>query len=457
MLPAPGSFRDPSGKVYIDGDRIIRTINGVYQKDWEALEDSGLMRSLAEEGHLVGYHETPPLDGAWKSLEVEKVPFLSWPHEWCFSQLKDAALLTLNLQKLALEMGFVLKDASAYNVQFNGVKPVFIDLLSFERWQEGSPWEAYRQFCSHFLAPLALMAYLGPGISRISQAWIDGIPLSMAAKILPLQARLNPGLAMHLFMHASMSEKHADGRKSAKKIARQKVKKNDLLLIAESLERTVKRLSLPARESEWSAYYEDTNYSNASMEDKEKTVREWAAKYAGPLALDMGANTGRFSSLIAPFFKLVVSTDFDGLAIERNYRNLRKTSADILPLVLDLANPTPATGWGNQERSSFTERARFDFALALALCHHLVMTAGIPFPQIASWFSRIIRPGGALVVEFVPKEDSQVMRMLAARQDIFGDYSCETFLAAFHNAGFRHLDNKTVEGTARSLHLFQLQ
>lgn len=181
---------------------------------------------------------------------------------------------------------------------------------------------------------------------------------------------------------------------------------------------------------------------------------EWAGVHSGKLALDMGANTGRFSSLIAPFFELVVSSDYDALSVERNYKNLQNAPAAILPLVLDLANPTPATGWGNQERSSFTERACFDFALALALCHHLVMSAGIPFPQIASWFSRIIKQGGALAVEFVPKTDSQIQRMLAAREDIFADYSIETFLASFNNAGFRQIGNRMNGETGRSLHLF---
>jgi len=428
-----GSFRDPSGHVYESGGRILRTVNHCYQGHWVLATESGLLAESVKHGLIPSFTECAPPTEAWKCLEVETIPFISYPYEWSFSQLKDAALLTLKLQRAAIEKGMVLKDATAYNVQFCGSKPVFIDLLSFETWKEGAPWQAYRQFCMHFLAPLALCSSLGLWAGNLLRQWIDGIPLSHACAMLPWHTRIRPTLALHLFAHAHMEQRHADARKSATMAKATRLSRSALLNLTTSLQQSVEALKLPAQTTQWGDYYEDTNYSDRSAAAKLEAVERIAAEHAGGrLAVDLGANTGLYSRALAAHFSQVIAADIDPLAVERHYNRLKCDGpGNILPLVIDLANPSPSLGWSCAERDSFQQRCSADFIMALALIHHLVIAAGIPFRQVAAFLASIMAPGATLLIEFVPKDDSQVQRLLAAREDIFSDYTLEDFRKAF--------------------------
>lgn len=456
MQQVAGSFRDSSGYVFVSHEGVFRTINQCYSQEWSHVVSSGLIQAAIEQGQIIPFEECPAIQSSWKTLRVERFPFISYPYEWCFSQLKDAALLTLSLQKKALEHDCVLKDASAFNIQFRAASPVFIDILSFERWRDGMPWQAYRQFCSHFLAPLALMSRCGISNGRLSQLWIDGVPLETVCAFLPWRARLTPGLLMHLYLHASMQARHADGRAAAKKIEGMRMSKQGIFSVADSLEKTVSRLQLPKGKTEWSDYYQDTNYSEQGTQSKAGTVARWAKENAGNIALDLGANTGLFSREMAPYFSTIIAADYDPLAVEEHYKKLRGTGSNIMPLVLDLANPSPGLGWACTERESFAQRVRADFLTALALCHHLVITAGIPLDRVASYFASLLQPGGAAVVEFVPKGDSQVQRLLAAREDVFPDYTLDGLRKAFISQGFLEEATESVSQSLRTLHLFRL-
>ena len=418
------SFRDPSGHVYEGENEIFRTIRTCYDEEWKRVTSCGLLEKAGALG-LLAFRELArknwpePLandNAVARVLVSPRLPFISWPCEWSFSQLKAAALLTLDLHLLALEHGCILKDASAYNVQFLNAKPVFIDLLSFERWQEGQPWQAYGQFCSHFLAPLALMASRDVRLGLLSRQWLDGLPLDLASKLLPARSRFNPGLIMHLFLHAFMRQKHGDARASAVKVKKTSMTIRQLKDVAESLRRLVLSLHLKKQVSEWSDYYADTNYSPAAREAKADAVRRFS-NTGGRLALDLGANTGEFSALLAPHFALVLATDYDALAVERHH--LAQHPENVLPLILDISQPTPAFGWQGNERASFKERCQADLVMALALCHHLVFSFGIPFSRIAVIFAELLRKGGRAIVGFVAKDDSQVQRLTSARDDIF--------------------------------------
>ncbi|MGL1863932.1 MAG: class I SAM-dependent methyltransferase [Pseudodesulfovibrio sp.] len=451
-----GSFRDRSGYVYSDADKIVRTIMPCYQETWQGVIDSGLIDEALEEGLLVPFEECAPIPGSWKTLEVEAIPFISYPYEWSFSQLKDAALLTLDLQKRALERATVLKDATAYNVQFKGARPVFIDLLSFEPWKQGDTWQAYRQFCSHFLAPLALAAKSDLRLAQLSRQWIDGIPIDVTVSMLPWKTRFSPGILMHLILHASMQKKYADprsfkGKKNSSEMTIQK-----MLDINASLENTVRKLRFPAQETEWGDYYNDTNYTDDGTKAKLEIIESVASQHAGALAIDLGANTGRFSRPLANHFGTVISADIDPAAVDRHYCYLLEHGPDnILPIVLDLSSPSPSLGWASQERKSFTERCEADMLIALALCHHLFFTVGTPFAQIATYFASLLRPGGMLVCEFVPRDDSQVQRMLSARDDIFDDYTVEEFNQAFDAAGFEEQEVRSMPDSLRSIYVFK--
>jgi len=428
MTVETSSFRDNAGFVFWEDGRLYRQINEPYRRTWEALLASGLLEDLQADGQLISHsvesaHGVPDVVGR---LLPEQIPLITYPYEWCFSQLKDAALLTLEIQKRALARGFSLKDASAYNVQFLRAKPVFIDTLSFEEYEEGKAWVGYRQFCRHFLAPLALIAKVHPDFGRMAAAHIDGLPLDLASQALPAVTKFNSGLAIHLHLHSRAESRPGEG--SAKSAH---VSKTGLLGLIDSLERTVQGLDWKPEGTVWADYYQATNYSDSAMASKAKIVRRFLSEtiQSEDSVWDLGANTGMFSAIAAELGARVASWDIDPAAVERHYRTVRSQEhANVLPLVQDLTQPSPGIGWANEERRSFAERSDAVAVMALALIHHLAIGSNIPLSRVAEVFSRL---AAAAIVEFVPKSDSQVMRLLASRDDIFDDYSEEGFLNAF--------------------------
>lgn len=446
------SYRDPSGFIFRKGGEIFRQVNPGYKGAYERLLSSGLYDELCEGGLMVAHAEIDPhpYTGAYKVLRPEPIPFISYPYEWCFSQLKDAALLTLEIQARALEKGMYLKDASAYNVQFRHGRPVFIDTLSFECYQEGLPWAAYRQFCEHFLMPLAIAAYRDQQLLSLQKSFIEGIPLPIGTTILPFKARLRPGLLMHLFLHAGSQTRHA-GRKvgSHKKIGLSLFR---LQALIDSLRSTVASLRLPQKATVWGDYYAETNYSEISMAAKKTIVERLVAASKAKVVLDLGANTGVFSRIAAKSAELVVSTDFDALCIEKSYLQARTDGAkNILPLVIDVTSPSPPLGWRLQERPGFFSRFEGELVMALALIHHLAIGRNLPLPCIAHHMSEM---AAVLVIEFVPKEDSQVQRLLANREDIFPCYTRRDFEEEF--ARYFDLEEyHDIPGSARTVYLMR--
>jgi ribosomal protein L11 methylase PrmA len=449
-LPLPGSFRDPSGFLFRRDGVLFRAVTGRYQKEYDQLMSSGLYAALVKEERLVAHEEVlgilPDRTDIYKTLKPEPVPFISYPYEWCFSQLKDAARLTLAIQQRALEFGMALKDASAYNIQFHNGKPVLIDTLSFEAYREGEPWVAYRQFCQHFLAPLALMAHADVRLSQLLRIYIDGIPLDLASRLLPGSTKLSPTLGTHIHLHAKSQEHYAD--KAAKPTGR-KLGRMAFLGILSSLESAVKGLNWKAAGTEWAEYYDETNYSDGALAEKERLVGDYIARAAPKTVWDLGANTGRFSRIASHQGILTIASDIDPAAVERDYLECRERGeAHLLPLVLDLSNPSPGIGWANRERMSFLERGPADAVLALALIHHLAIGNNLPLGRIARFCADI---GRDLIIEFVPKSDSQVKRLLATREDIFPDYTREGFEQAFAEC-FETLDWSAIQGSERTLY-----
>lgn len=457
MKTAPGSFRDPGGQVYKTEDGVYRTINQSFREQWEKIEP--FLLSAAKDGLVVPFEEVEPFAGSWKTLKLDQVPFISYPYEWSHDQLRDAALLTLKLQKRALRQGLILKDASAYNIQFVGAKPIFIDHLSFEQWEEGKPWNAYKQFCSHFVAPLALSSSVDLRCGLLSKLWIDGIPLDIAAAMMPFRKRLNSALYFHLFLHAKMQNKYANPEQHTKKVSSINVTADYLIKLAESLERLLQSSSmqLPKTSTEWGDYYNNTNYTVDAANEKEAIVADAARRYGnGGMALDLGANTGRYTVQIAPHFSCVVAADIDPLAVDAHYMALKtsKTHKNILPLIVDFSNPSSAIGFNNTERPGFIQRCNADFIIALALIHHLRITAGIPLEMIAEFFSLLMNKDGILVLEFVPKEDSQTQKLLALREDVFADYDLESCKQIF-SEHFNCLSDTAIMESSRNMLVLQ--
>jgi ribosomal protein L11 methylase PrmA len=428
----PSSFRDPSGFLFRKDRELFRQINRIYQPQYESLLASGLYKFLTDKGWLIPHREskTAPLlpAVAYKVVQPEPVRCISYPYEWCFSQLKDAALLTLKIAKAAIRHGMLLKDASAYNIQFHEGKPILIDTLSFDEYADGEPWIAYRQFCQHFLAPLALMAHTDVRLNQLMRVYIDGIPLNLAAKLLPMRTRFFPGLMIHLHVHAGLQEKTASS--AGMKESRRRMSRTAMLGLIESLLATIRKLQWKASGTEWSEYYEENNYTEISFRAKQDLVGNFLGRMKPGTVWDLGGNTGVFSRIAAEKGNQAVCFDNDYGAVERNYLETKiRKETRLLPLILDLANPSPAIGWSNRERESFLERGPADAILALALVHHLAIGNNLPLERIADFFARC---GPQLIVEFIPKEDSQVKRLLASRKDIFPDYTQEKFEAAFN-------------------------
>jgi ribosomal protein L11 methylase PrmA len=365
---------------------------------------------------------------AYKVLKPERIPFISYPYEWSFSQLKHAALATLEVQKKSLDRGMSLKDCSAYNIQFRRGKPILIDTLSFERYEEGKPWVAYRQFCQHFLAPLALMSYTNIRLSQLLRVHIDGVPLDLASLLLPLHTRLKFSLLSHIHLHARTQKHFAHKPVPA---SRHKLSRPALLGLIDSLESAVQKLSWRPQGTEWASYYSGTNYGTEAFQHKKQLVAEFLEKMRPPphIVWDLGANTGLFSRIPSAKGILTISFDVDPACVEQNYLECVKTAeAHILPLLVDLTNPSPSLGWGNQERTSLLDRGPADAVLALALIHHLAISNNVPFHRIAEFFGQTCQ---SLIIEFVPKSDSQVEVLLSSREDIFTDYTQPAFERAF--------------------------
>ena len=453
----PASFRDPAGFLFTRQGVLYRQVNRSYQADYDLLVTSGLLDELVTRGMLVPSQEVdqaPELpDLAYKILRPEKIWFISYPYEWCFSQLKDAALRTLAIQRRALKKGMSLKDASAYNLQFQDGRLLLIDTLSFEAYQPGQPWVAYRQFCQHFLAPLALMAHCDVRLEQLLRVYIDGIPLDLASRLLPLKTRLNPGLSTHIHLHASFQKKHADsGITTASRSGGMSLVALQGLI--ENLRNTIHGLKWRPRGTEWGEYYTESSghYSESAAANKLAILEAFLDQVKPTSLWDLGANTGLYSRIASQRGIPSVAFDIDPAAVEQGYLQVKADKeTHLLPLVLDLTNPSPAIGWANRERMDLLARGPVDMLLALALVHHLAIGNNLPLARIAEFFAQATQ---WLVIEFVPREDPQVQRLLSSRLDIFSGYNQAGFEAAFGEY-FELQQSRPVLETHRLMYLMK--
>jgi len=451
------SFRDPSGFVFEREGVIYRQVNRSYAANYDRLMSSGLYDALVERGLLIAHEEVsiPPTGRGdpYRIIQPRRVPFISYPYEWCFGELKDAALATLEIQRVALDFGMTLKDASAYNIQIDQGRPLFIDTLSFEEYQEGAPWVAYRQFCQHFLAPLALIVYRDVGFGQLSRLEIDGVPLTMARSLLPARAWLRIQLFLHIWLHAGFQRRFEGAASEDATAPKQRLlsRKNLDNLLA-GLKSACAGLDWKPEGTEWADYYEGDSYTGEGDEDKATVVGNYLDRVQPAEVWDLGANTGRFSRISSERGIFTVSFDVDPACVERNYREARKSKGTgLLPLVMDLVNPSPALGWAHEERNSLAERNSADLVMALALIHHIAISNNVPLPWIAKYFARLAEH---LIIEFVPKSDPKVKILLATREDVFPTYTQKGFEEAFSSV-FEIVDVHSVKGSERTIYLMR--
>jgi len=449
--PHPSSYRDPSGFVFTYQNQLYRQVSKCFSADFETFIRSGFYQSLVDESLLIPHEVVPQnLTGneTWfATLKPERIERISYPYEWSFSMLKDAALLTLKLALKALEHGMILKDASPYNVQFHKGKAVFIDTLSFEIYKEGEPWIAYRQFCENFLAPLALMHYTGLPMQGLFLAHSDGIPLLLAKKILPFKSKMNALLYLHLHLHASLSVKESK-QENKTVLSRQR-----LINLLKGLQSLASSFRFDKYENVWGRYYEEAETRPGYLDEKKAVISSWLSKLTDAKSvIDIGGNKGEFSLLAATPERTVICADGEHHAIERLYRQTKEQNiTNVLPLCIDFTNPSPAIGVNNKERSSFFERASSDLAMVLALVHHLAIGKNISFDLIAEMCAQL---GKTLIIEFVAKEDEKVQLLLRHKKDIYDWYAEENFQAAF-SKHFKVIEKRSLTSSSRILYLMK--
>jgi hypothetical protein len=451
--PLGSSFRDPSGFVFRQHGTVYRQVNQGYRQAYDHLLASGLRARLETRGQLLPFEEADGAlaqgDDAYKVLRPRPLDFVSYPYEWCPGQLRDAALLTLAVQRTALDHGMTLKDASAYNVQFVGGRPIFIDHLSFDLHDAGAPWQGYRQFCQHFLAPLALACLVDVRLLQLLRVHLDGIPLDLAARLLPWRSHLRLSLLAHVHLHMRTQTRYRDAVTAPRRRA---ISPGGLRALVRHLDAAVQRLDWRPPQTEWADYYAETNYTPEALGDKQRLVTGFLERVAPRTVWDLGGNVGLMSRLASGRGIPTVSFDVDPVAVERNYQQCRaEGDRALLPLWLDLTNPSPALGWANRERDSLAARGPADLVMALALVHHLAISNNLPLGRLAE---DLVRLGDWLVVEFVPKEDTQVQRLLATRADIFDRYALEPFEAEFARH-FEILERAPISGSRRTLYLMR--
>ena len=442
------SFRDPAGFVFKRKGKVYRQINPAGREDYDLLMASRLYDSLIDKGFMVPHQEilenVPP--EAYRIIQPQQIDFISYPYEWSFSMLKDAALLTLKIQRMSLEHGMSLKDASAYNVQFSDARPVFIDTLSFTQ-NDSSPWPAYRQFCQHFLIPLLLMAKRDIGLQALLKVHMDGIPLSLAAKLLPFWTKFSPRIFLHVHLHARIQAKHSSSNST--RIPQMTVKRK--LMVIDSLISFVRSINWKPKKTEWGDYYSFTNYDDNSLKHKTEIVEAFLKTVMPVTCWDIGANNGYFTRIASRLGVKSVAFDIDPVAVENNYLQIKQLKeVNLLPLLCDVCNPSPAIGWHGKERKSLFERGRADLVMGLALIHHLAISNNLPLAKIAEFFSAV---ADNVIMEFVPKTDSKVQVLLASRKDIFPNYDQGNFEREFSKY-FAIRDKQRVKNSERTLYLF---
>ncbi|HWB57589.1 MAG TPA: class I SAM-dependent methyltransferase [Gaiellaceae bacterium] len=401
---------------YADG-AVLRALSERGLADWEALEGSTLFREKVAEGSLVatervavdGLPDDLPTRGAAAVLRHERIPVVSYPYEWPFGMLKDAALLELDLLLAALDDGLVLKDGSPYNVQWRGTSPVFVDVGSFERLREGEPWAGYRQFCMLALYPLMLQAFRGAPFQPWLRGSLEGIEPAEMRALLSLRDRFRRGVLSNVVLHARLEHRYAD-REVKSELRRAGFHAELIRANARKLSKLVRRLSWEPGTTVWSGYGDDNPYGEADAAAKEAFVAEAGGLRRRELVWDLGCNDGRYTRVAAREADYAVAVDGDAAVIERLYRALREEgSSRILPLVGDLADPSPGLGWRHEERRPLEERGRPELTLCLALVHHVSLSSNIPVAEFLDWLAGL---GTELVIEFPTREDPMVRRLL---------------------------------------------
>ncbi len=458
LRPEPGSYRDRDGRVFYDeSGRVLRGLSTHAWTQWQLLEKSVCFQRFMDEGRVVRTEtdsQSPRGDSDWAGvLQHERIPFVSYPYEWSFGMLKDAAQLHLNLLTEALVEGLTLKDGTAYNVQFRGARPVFIDVASFETLMPDCPWSGYRQFCQTMLYPLMLQAYKNVSFHPWLRGRLDGITPQECWNLMSFRDFFRRGVRNHVWLHAWLqSSRSINENHTPQSLGQSGFQKDILAANFRNLAHVVSGLEWAATQSNWSEYDQNHNYTAEDRQQKEAFVRRCVASRPWSLTWDIGCNTGTFSRIAAENSQQVVALDADHLCVERFYQSLKSKpngyGGRILPLVFNVADQVAGLGWRGRERSSLLQRGQPDLVLSLALIHHLVIGCGILLTELLEWLAEL---RSHLVFEFVDREDAMASQLLLRRGGGCPDYTRTHFERELHRL-FEVSDTLSLSQGLRTLY-----
>jgi hypothetical protein len=430
----PGSFRDRTARVFYKNGSVFRGLTTSACDEWESVAATSFFKRGVETRRIVATEVLSPAEARdvdpsreWTTvLRHQTIPFVSYPYEWGFGMLKDAALLQLELLEAALADGITLKDATPFNVQWIGSNPIFIDVASFVRWRPGQPWSGYRQFCRMFLYPLLLQAYKGVAFHPWLRGRLEGISAQDCRRMMSWRDMFRPGVLSHVAAQSRLERRYADtARDIRRELHRAGFDKRLISANLAGLKRLVACLDWAPAASAWSEYVGNNSYDHEDSKAKERFVEAALEPKRAGIVWDLGCNTGRFSKLAARFTDYVVAIDSDHESVQRFYDDLRQSAIrNILPLVMDLSDPSPGLGWRGTERRTLLQRGRPEVVMCLALIHHLAITSNVPIADLVDWFAEI---GASLIVEFPAPDDAMVKRLLLNKDAVYTDYSVAHF------------------------------
>jgi hypothetical protein len=417
FVPDPGSIHDPTSRVYVSPERVVRGLDHTASAELAAVLGTDFFVAATERGDVVGTSILDPVPAeieahGWAgALEHDRLGFISYPYEWTFSMLKDAALLSLDLVDAALGEGFITKDATPYNVQFDGIRPVFIDVGSFEKIRRGEPWFGYRQYCELFLNPLLLQATTGVSARQLLRGSLAGVSPAATRGALPRGTRMRPSVFTQVSLHAWAERRYAANDDDVKgDLAKAGFGSDIIRSQVRRLRKMTRSIQWKQRRSTWSDYSERSHYEDQDLSRKEEFCRSVAAQRDRRLVVDFGANDGHFTKVVLPYCTRALAVDNDELVVDRLYERLKaEGETKILPLCVDLTDPSGGLGWRATQRAPFLERLRPDLVLFLAVIHHLAISGSIPVPQIVDMLAEL---GGEVVLEFPLPDDPKVVRLL---------------------------------------------
>jgi SAM-dependent methyltransferase len=456
----PGSFRDPASGILLGSNQVYRYFTTGHVADFEAVAETGLLDSLVASGAVIetkpiGMEEGAELYSAAPEIglvvEHPRIPFISYVYEWPFEMLKAAAIRSLEILQVALEKDIILKDATPYNIQFVGPNPLLIDVGSFERYQEGMPWIGYSQFCRTFLNPLLLQSFTRVPFQMWMRSSLEGIEPAHLTSLLPLRHKLRKNVFIDVVLQAWLGRRLSSRSSNAPALGERPIPKSVVTGLVNRLKKSVAGLRRRDKaHSHWLDYEEQCHYEPEALQHKDRLVEEALARAKPQIVWDLGCNVGRYSTMAARYAQYVVAMDNDEATVGALYEKIRGQYTNLLPLVVDLLNPSPSQGWAQKERQALGDRGAANFALCLALVHHLAISGNVPLRKIAEWLSTIAEAG---VVEFVPKSDPMVQTLLRTRQDVYSGYTQAAFEEAL-GKHFRITDAARLPKSERVLYQF---